>query len=202
MDCWQFVWMEKKAPKTAPADRHTPKCQGVVKSPLGNILFIRNSLKGGRERVIFCGQKHPIGPPKSVTAAERLRKDESGSTLVEAAIVLPMIIVLLIGAISYGIWFMAAHSVQQAANEGARAALGALDQAERSAIVEGVVSDGVLSSGTVNPEHVQVSTDLDDNLFTVTVTYDSTHSALLANSLVPMPESPIRRTASVRLNSF
>lgn len=149
-------------------------------------------------------EKPPVHRPLQQVAEARRRMlaDDSGSTIVEAAIALPLMIFLLLGAISYGIWFMAAHSLQQAANEGARAALAALDQSERAEIVSDVVETGVLSAGTINPDHLQVETSLDRNLFTVTLTYDASQSALLSASLIPMPRGPIQRVASVRLSTI
>lgn len=135
-------------------------------------------------------------------SAARIFRDQRGSTIVEAAIALPLMIFLLLGAISYGIWFMAAHSVQQAANEAARAALAALDAGERDAIVDDVVEAGVLSVGTIDVDHLVVETELTQNLFTVTLTYDPSQHVMLNSTLIPMPKGPIRRVASVRLSSI
>ena len=132
----------------------------------------------------------------------RLKADTSGSTIVEAAIALPIMIMLLLGAVSYGIWFMAAHSLQQAANEGARASLAAMDQAERVEIVNDVVESGVLASGTVAYDKVTVQTSLVGNQFIVRLSYDPSAQLLLASGMVPLPKGPIVRTASVRLSSL
>lgn len=148
-----------------------------------------------------CTARSPWAPGRGDKPAS-IAKDEHGSTIVEAAVALPLMIFLLLGAISYGIWFMAAHSVQQAANEGARAALAALDAGERAQIVDDVVENGVLSVGTIDPDHLLVETDLTQNLFTVTLTYDPSQHVLLNSSLIPMPQGPIRRVASVRLSSI
>ena len=120
----------------------------------------------------------------------------------EAAIALPIMILLLLGAVSYGIWFMAAHSLQQAANEGARASLAAMDQAERVEIVNDVVEAGVLASGTVNFNQVTVQTSLVGNQFIVQLSYNPSDQLLLASGMVPLPEGPIIRKASVRLSSL
>ena len=130
------------------------------------------------------------------------RRDERGTALVEAAICIPLVIVLMIGALSYGMWFMAAHSVQQAANEAARASLAALDAEDRAAIVEHTIEEGVLHRGTVRAEHVSWDTSLDGSRFTVSVSYDIAKNPLLTSSLVPMPEGAIVRSASVHLNSI
>lgn len=136
------------------------------------------------------------------TGIRCLLADERGTTIVEAAICLPLIITLMVGAMNYGMWFMAAHSLQQAANEGARASLAALNAAERDAIVNEIVGGGVLDTGTVRSDDVEVSTDLDGNRFTVRVSYDISENPLLTSSVVPLPEGPIVRSATVQLSSI
>lgn len=132
----------------------------------------------------------------------RLHSDDRGAVLIEAAFVLPLVIILLLGSVSYGVWFMAAHSVQQAANEGARAVLAGIDAEDREAIVAEVVSEGVLSAGTVDASKVTVETELEGNVYTVSVSYDISDSLLRSTSLIPLPEGPITRQARVRLSSI
>lgn len=134
--------------------------------------------------------------------ARKLRRDQRGAVMVEAAFVLPLIVLLLLGAVSYGIWFMAAHSVQQAANEAARAVIAGIDAEDREAIVEDVVADGVLTAGTVDASKVSVDTTLEGNVYTVSVSYDISDSLLLSTSIVPLPQGPITRQARVRLSSI
>lgn len=133
---------------------------------------------------------------------KQLRADTRGTALVEAAFALPLMIVLIMGGISYGSWFMSAHSVQQAANEAARAVVGSIDDEDRTAIVADVVADGILSSGVVQSDAIRVETEMVGNLFTVRISYDISESLLLSTSLIPMPEGPIVRSASVRLSSI
>ena len=129
-------------------------------------------------------------------------QDQSGTAVVEAAICIPIVIILMVGALSYGMWFMAAHSIQQSANEAARAAVAGLDAADRDTIVGQTIQEGVLHAGTVRAEHVEWATRLDGNRFTVSVTYDISRNPLLTSSLVPMPEGAIVRSASVHLSSI
>ncbi len=132
----------------------------------------------------------------------RLLGEERGAVLIEAAFGLPIVILLLLGSVSYGVWFMAAHSVQQAANEAARAVIAGIDAEDREAIVADVVADGVLSAGTVDASKVTVDTELVGNVFTVSVSYDISDSLLLSTSIVPLPQGPITREARVRLSSI
>ncbi|MFV0423587.1 TadE/TadG family type IV pilus assembly protein [Oleidesulfovibrio sp.] len=53
----------------------------------------------------------------------RLRNSESGATLVETALVIPIFLVLMFGVIDLGRYFWAQHSVTYAANEAARMAV-------------------------------------------------------------------------------
>ena len=132
-------------------------------------------------------------------AGGRLRRDVRGAVLIEAAFALPLMILMLLGTITYAGWFMAAHSIQQAANDAARAALGGMDQAERQELAEGSIEDSVVYSGTVEPDLVTISSKQEGVFFRVTVRYDVGRSDLYRISLVPLPGNSIERVAEVRL---
>src|SRR3990167_4966080 len=63
-----------------------------------------------------------------------LGREERGAAIVEMALVLPLLLALLMGVLVYGQYFMLAHNVQQAANDGARASIIGLDAADRHAV--------------------------------------------------------------------
>lgn len=132
----------------------------------------------------------------------RMRRDESGAVLIEAAIALPIIIMLLLGIVSYAGWFMAAHSLQQAANEAARASLAGLDSGERRELVGQAIAKSVLNAGTLQPDLVTVSTAQDANYFTVSLSYDVAASRLFKASVVPLPGPTIDRDAVIQLSSL
>ncbi len=146
---------------------------------------------------------HRIAPRRaSYRIGRHLAADERGSIAIEAAVALPLMIVMLLGAITYGTWFMAAHSLQQAANDAARSALVALDEDERAEIVAQSVADGVLSAGTLAPEGVEIATSTAGNFYIVELTYDATDHLFLANPLIPLPSATIVRRASIQLSSI
>lgn len=122
--------------------------------------------------------------------------------IVETAFALPLLITLMVGMVSYGVWLMAALSVQDAANHAARAALAGNDNGERRQLVTESIAHGVLSEGIVDPALVQVSTSLDGTYYTVTVTYDIAASGVFTSGAIPLPDDTIRRSAVVRLGSF
>src|SRR3546814_15918207 len=69
-------------------------------------------------------------PPVSVEPKQTLKTDRRGAVIVEMALVLPLLVTLLLGLVCYGQYFLIAHSVQQIANDAARATIGRLTAAE------------------------------------------------------------------------
>ena len=84
-----------------------------------------------------CPAAPPKGSPRPGTGlAPHLLADKAGAVLVEVALTFPILIVLILGILSYGSWLMAAHTVQQAANEAARAALAGISSSERRSLAD------------------------------------------------------------------
>lgn len=147
------------------------------------------------------GQHHKRRRIYGIVRRAGMIRDEGGSVLIEAAIALPVLITLLLGIVSYGSWMMAAHSVQLAANEAARAALTGLNQTERDAIANASVSHSVLADRTVDARHIAVVTARDGVYYTVTVRYDFAGSGLAIKGPLATPGGIIARSAIVRLTS-
>src|SRR5690606_19342562 len=63
-------------------------------------------------------------------------RDTSGTSAVEFAILTPVFLLLLTGMLAYGIYFGAAHSLQQLAADAARIAIAGLDEDERDSLVD------------------------------------------------------------------
>jgi Flp pilus assembly protein TadG len=68
-----------------------------------------------------------LRPPRMMAGMTRpltsLPHDTRGTAIIEMALLLPLFLMLLLGILIYGQYFLLAHSVQQAANDGARAAI-------------------------------------------------------------------------------
>ncbi|MGX7894804.1 TadE/TadG family type IV pilus assembly protein [Tsuneonella sp. HG222] len=129
-----------------------------------------------------------------------LLRDEGGAVMVEAAFAFPILIVLLLGMVTYGMWFAAAHALQEGANSAARSTLGALDAGERDAQVDKTVARMLASSSMLNPAKVETDTSLDGTYYSVTLTYDISEESLFANSIVPLPGDTIVRSALVEVS--
>lgn len=147
--------------------------------------------------------------PKPLLPAVRRRiaalgSDEGGAVLIETALSLPILVFFLIGILTYGTWFMVAHIVQQAANEGARAAIAGVDDTDRATLVNQSVTRSLAGGGTiVNPALAVTATQTSaDGYYTVTITYNARQSPLFSSPLVPLPSGQIRRGSVVKLSAI
>lgn len=131
-----------------------------------------------------------------------LGRDARGAALVELAILLPVLVMLMVGIVGYGDWFMTAHGVQQAANDGARAGIGGLDRAERGSLAAAAARTSLARGGTLDPARATVTVDDDDATLVVRLAYDASSRPLIGAGLVPLPSSTIRRTAAIRLEGL
>lgn len=132
-------------------------------------------------------------------AAPHLLADDAGAVLVEVALSFPILIILLLGILSYGSWLMAAHTVQQAANEAARAALAGISSSERQLLADESLRHSIDSATFIDPALVSLSASQSGAFYSVAVSYDAARSRIFAISPVPLPATIIRRTAVVKL---
>jgi Flp pilus assembly protein TadG len=133
----------------------------------------------------------------------QFRHAAEGSAAVEFAILGPILILLLIGIVVYGGYFLMAHSVQQLANDSARAAVAGLSDNERQQLASGALANELPTYGFLHPGQVQLGYAAQGQVMTVNITYDASASPLWAlNGVIPMPSSTIVRSASVQVGGF
>lgn len=124
-----------------------------------------------------------------------LARGERGAAIVEMALVLPLLLALLMGVLVYGQYFMFAHSVQQAANDGARASIIGLDTADRRAVASRAVGRSLQAVDGTHSVLVSETTDA----ITVAVTFTVPEDSFLRSSFVPSPGNIIRARATFEL---
>ncbi len=124
-----------------------------------------------------------------------LARGERGAAIVEMALVLPLLIALLMGVLVYGQYFMLAHSVQQAANDGARASIVGLDAADRSAVASRAVGRSLQAVEGSHSVAVSETTEA----ITVAVSFTVPQDSLLRSGFVPSPGNIIRARATFEL---
>lgn len=135
-------------------------------------------------------------------AQHRLSHSEAGTSAVEFALVMPVFLFLVLGAIAYGIYFGAAHSVQQLAADAARVAVAGLDDCERGDLVETYIANNAASYTLIDKSRLSVSarpSPADPAQFLVELAYDAT-SLPVWNIYppVPMPGKTIRFVSTIR----
>jgi Flp pilus assembly protein TadG len=139
---------------------------------------------------------------EKVTTIPRFRRDQSGGAAVEFAFIAPVLILMLMGITGYGGYFWMSHSVQQLANDAARAAIPGTTIAERASLAKAVV---VASAADNQLIPAKVSTEVidRDGRLTVAVSYDAADSfAFAVRGVTPMPSDQIRRRASVQMGGY
>ena len=136
----------------------------------------------------------------------KFKVSNDGVAAIELAIISPVLLLFIFGIIAYGVYFGAAHSVQQLAANSARAAMGGLDMNERQKLVDTYVATALEQGGLLLGDHlsVDVSSNEDRSDFVVvTVTYDATELPVwnLYQGL-PLPEKTITRTSLIRAGGY
>lgn len=128
--------------------------------------------------------------------------DRRGVAAIEFAMVAPLLILMMLGMVVYGGWFLMAHSVQSLASEGARAAIAGLDPLERDALARSFVVAQAEDLG-LQSQRASIEVESTAAVIRVNVAYDiSDHPLMALSAIVPSPPRIIRRTAVVRLGGY
>jgi Flp pilus assembly protein TadG len=128
--------------------------------------------------------------------------DQTGASAVEFALVMPVFLLLVLGAMAYGIYFGAAHSIQQLAADAARIAVAGLDPNERHDLVRGYIEDHAGTYVLIDPARLSFSaapSAIDPDQYVVEISYDAT--ALPVWNIyppVPMPGKTISYRSIIR----
>ena len=162
-------------------------------------MIIPHSRQLTRKAPGRTGRKFRWMPDRWRNLPRALRRDQRGAAIIEAAFVLPMMITLMIGVVSFGQWFMIAHTMQQAADEAARAAVAGLNDADRKTMVNQSITASLAVASGVDKRLVSTTGQRSGDYYTVVVTYQTAQNKSLTMGIVPLPLDPIRRQATVKL---
>lgn len=135
--------------------------------------------------------------------ARRFRAAHSGTAAVEFAIVGPVLLLLMLGMVTYGGYFLTAHTVQQMANDAARAAIAGLDDDERLLLARESATASLASQAFMRGELSQLEVRRTGETMAVSLTYDAREDVYWSfESLLPVPSPDISRTATIRLGGL
>ena len=142
-------------------------------------------------------------PRAGSDAFRRFPLAAAGTAAVEFAILAPVLVMLLLGIVVYGAYFLTAHSVQQLANDAARAALGGLSDTERQQLASNALASELPTYGFLDPKLVQLNYTDQSQVMTVNIAYDASASPIFSLSgVLPLPSASIVKSASVQLGGY
>lgn len=131
---------------------------------------------------------------------------EGGAAAVEFAIVFPVALIFFCGLLAYGMYFGAAHSVQQLAADAARASVSGLTHAERAAIAASHVAASGGSYPLLRKDRVSVLAQplaADPSQFEVRVSFNSEDLPIwVLSGFVPLPDKTIERVAIIKRGGY
>ena len=102
--------------------------------------------------------------------------DTRGTAALEFAILTPVFLLMLTGMLAYGLYFGAAHGLQQLAADAARTAIAGLDEAERNSLVTDFIEANTQNYPLLDRRQmeVEIGDDPDDpNQYVVRLRYDA-----------------------------
>ena len=121
---------------------------------------------------------------------------------IEFAILGPLLLVMIAAVLVYGGYFMMAHSVQQLANDAARATVAGMTDAERQSLAASCLSAELPTYGFA-PAAVQLTYSDQAQVAMVSLSYDSSSNPIWSlQGLIPLPSSTIVRSAAIRLGGY
>lgn len=121
-------------------------------------------------------QIHNLPSPRLCVAVSPRRRRARGASVLEMALVLPVLLMLSLGVVDYGYYFFVKNTVQGAASAGVRAAStpGATNASVTSIISSMMTAAGLQNSGytvTLTPSDVSTATDGQSVTVTITCTW-------------------------------
>jgi Flp pilus assembly protein TadG len=143
--------------------------------------------------------------PAFMQAATRARRwptqrDRAVAAL-EFALIAPVFILMVLGMLCFGFYFLYLHEVQELAASAARASVSGLSQTERDSLARQFVSAALANSTLLNAPDLTVATASSGTpatLYAVTITYNlkDTPVPMLA-SLVSLSLNTMSRTSTI-----
>ncbi len=132
--------------------------------------------------------------------------DTRGVAALEFAIVTPVMLLMILGMICFGAYYVFLHELQELSSAAARSSVGGLSQSERNNLAQQFVANAVAQSAILNMTDLTVATATSGTPatdYSVTVTYSlgDTPIPLLAR-LISVNLPNISRTSTVVFGGY
>lgn len=148
------------------------------------------------QRAWFTGSG---GWRRHVGSFRDLRSDRRGSNAVEFAILAPVVCLIFIGILYYGVYLGIANSLQQISADTGRYAMVGKDAAERNALAGRWISDTAKNYPLIVPSRLTYRTVENGTTMMVALTYDLSYlpgAPTIISDIVATPRT-LERTATV-----
>ena len=132
----------------------------------------------------------------------QLVRHDQGTAVIEFAILTPVYLLMLTGMLAYGVYFGAAHALQQLAADAARTAVAGIDEAERNQLVEHFLAHNTAAYMLRDPARLDLEigdNPADANQYVVQLHYDATDLPIWnLYPPLPLPSATLTYGASIR----
>lgn len=129
-------------------------------------------------------------------------RDTRGTSAVEFAILTPIFLLLLTGMLAYGIYFGAAHSIQQLAADAARTSIAGLNANERDRLVADFINANAGDYMLIERRRLTFTIGdkpNDASQYRVTLVYDASDLPIWnLYPPLPLPSSSIAYSSTIR----
>ncbi|MBE7733417.1 TadE/TadG family type IV pilus assembly protein [Devosia faecipullorum] len=128
--------------------------------------------------------------------------DTRGAALIEFAILTPVFLLMVMGMLAYGIYFGAAHALQQLAADAARTAIAGISASEGRGLVESYLARNAGAYMLIDPQRLSFRVEVaasNPDQYLVELRYDASDLPIWnLYPPLPLPEKQIARGATIR----
>jgi Flp pilus assembly protein TadG len=134
------------------------------------------------------------------------RNCNQGVAAIEFALVAPVLLLIMVGILFFGLYFGAVHSTSQLAADAARASVAGLSDAERADLAITTVSKSAANYPLLTPSKISVEaapSPTDSTSFKVSVRYDASDMPIWGFArMLPLPPKIIVRTSVIKRGGY
>jgi Flp pilus assembly protein TadG len=144
--------------------------------------------------------------PAARPRRHKFRTDTKGVAALEFALVSPIILLMLLGMVCFGLYFVYMHELQELSSSAARASVAGLNEAERDSLAKQYVADAVTNSTLLNSPDLVVSTSTSGTpatYYAVTLSYNLKDTPIpVLSKFVSLQLPNISRTATIQFGNY
>ena len=147
----------------------------------------------------------PQGLARS-TNRKGLCRDTRGIAALEFALVSPVLLLMLLGMVCLGLYFVYMHELQELSSSAARASVAGLNQTERDSLAKQYVADALINSPLLTANDLTVATSTSGTpatYYAVTLNYDLKDTPIpMISQMISLQLANIQRTSTIQFGNY